>query len=226
MQVKPICLQGPRVTIRLLTRQDLDDPLAWLPSRDPLYQLFDWPPRSAEQNDLWFSQLMRDGRRVYYAVENEQRCLIGRISLREILWQCSARLGIGFGARFVGQGYGSESLRVFLRYYFLDLGFERMFLDVAAANERAIRCYQRCGFKMDGSHYADLESDDDLSFLRSPAYRRLAPFFIISRRRKQMLSYDMVLEKRDWLAEMTFNQPFDAPSVEYPQPDRPALASR
>jgi len=200
MQPDDIRLRGPRVVIRPLRLADLDEMNTWPESEDPRYRLFDWSICSPEQNKFWFDNLLRDPSRVYYAVEDETGRLIGRISLREIRPHWSARLGIGFGAHFVGQGYGTEALQVFLRYYFEVLGFERMVLDVAAINERAIRCYLHCGFKKTGEAYRGLYESDNLDFLRQPAYRPLKRFFRLNGPYRQMLYYDMTLEKRDWLA--------------------------
>jgi RimJ/RimL family protein N-acetyltransferase len=171
----------------------------WPPSQDPLYRLFDWPICSPEQNDAWFSRLVRDKSRVYYAVENERCDLIGRLSLREIHKRQSARLGIGFGTPFVGQGYGTEALQIFLQYYFLTLRFEQMVLDVAAINTRAVRCYLRCGFEKVGANYRGLGSSEDVSFLNKAKYKHLARFFKIAGYSKRMLFYDMVLERKKWL---------------------------
>ncbi|MBN1580440.1 MAG: GNAT family N-acetyltransferase [Anaerolineae bacterium] len=199
MEDKGVSLDGPRVLIRSLQRQDLDIMETWPPSQDPLYRLFDWPICSPEQNDAWFSRLVRDKNRVYYAVENEKGDLIGRLSLREIYAHRSARLGIGFGPPFVGQGYGTEALQIFLRYYFLTLKFRQMVLDVAAVNTRAIRCYLRCGFEKIDANYRGLGSDEDVSFLDTAKYKHLARFFKIAGYSKRMLFYDMVLERRKWL---------------------------
>ncbi|MBN1937744.1 MAG: GNAT family N-acetyltransferase [Anaerolineae bacterium] len=199
MQANDIRLQGPRVVIRPLCLADLDEMNTWPESDDPRYRLFDWPICSPAQNEIWFDNLIRDPSRVYYAVEDETGRMVGRISLREIREHWSARLGIGFGAPFVGQGYGTEALQVFLKYYFATLGFERMVLDVAAINERAVRCYLRCGFKKTGTTYRGLTVYDDLGFLQNQAFRHLRHFFKLNGRYRRMLYYDMMLEKRDWL---------------------------
>ena len=200
MKAPDIRLQGERVTIRPLTRQDLRIMSDWPSFEDPLYKLFDWPKRSSASDDLWYHHLIRDKSRVYYAVENEANDLIGRISLREIDGQASSRLGIGFGPQFVSQGYGTEALRLFLEHYFLDLGFARLVLDVAAVNRRAVRCYERSGFKTTGTHFQYAGTKDELAFLHEARYQHLQPFFKHKRYRTVMLAYDMVLERDDWLA--------------------------
>jgi diamine N-acetyltransferase len=207
MKIEDIRLRGPRVTIRPLRKGDLDVMSTWSTSDDPLYRLFDWPSRASLENGIWFSELMHDNTRVYYAVEDERQVLIGRISLRDIRGHDSARLGIGFGTDFVSQGYGTESLRIFLRYFFLDLGFRRMVLDVSAINERAIRCYERCGFERVGTHYQYLGRDSDIAFLKQERYRHLSRFVQRRGRRHYMLAYDMVLERELWLVQACALEP-------------------
>jgi RimJ/RimL family protein N-acetyltransferase len=212
MQDENVYLIGARVTIRPLRRVDLDIMSAWSPFRSPLDRLFDWPKRSALENEIWFGLLLRDNSRVYYAVENEHQALIGRISLRGIRPTESARLGIGFGAGFVGQGYGTESLRLFLRYYFTSLDFERMVLDVAAINRRAVRSYERCGFRYLGSHYQYAGTDRDLEFLQEQRYWHLRRFFKREGHRNLMLFYDMILERDEWLAANSIDPAIAVPS--------------
>ena len=207
MKIEDIRLRGPRVTIRPLRKGDLDVMSTWSTFDDPLYRLFDWPRRAFLENGLWFSDLMHDSTRVYYAVEDERQVLIGRISLRDIRGHDSARLGIGFGTEFVGQGYGTESLRIFLRYFFLDLGFRRMVLDVSAINQRAIRCYERCGFERVGTHYQYLGRDSDIAFLKQRRYRHLGRFVQRRGRRHYVLAYDMVLERELWLVQACALEP-------------------
>jgi RimJ/RimL family protein N-acetyltransferase len=196
-----IRLKGERVTIRPLTRQDLRTMSKWPSFDDPLYRIFDWPKRSELSDDLWFYQLMRDKSRVYFAVENEDGELIGRISLRDIRRRASARLGVGFGPQYVSQGYGTEALQLFLRYYFQEMGFERMVLDVAAVNVRAVRCYERCGFQRVDQHYQYAGGDSDIAFLDQSAYQHLRHFFKRDRYRNTVLAYDMELRREDWLVE-------------------------
>jgi [ribosomal protein S5]-alanine N-acetyltransferase len=58
-----------------------------------------------------------------------------------------ARLVIGiFDRRFWSHGYGTEAIRLILRYGFDNLGLHRVDLFVLEINHRAIRCYEKCGF--------------------------------------------------------------------------------
>ena len=52
--------------------------------------------------------------------------------------------------RFWNRGFGTDAVRLLLRFGFLTLGLNNIRLRVHAFNERAIRCYEKCGFKQCG----------------------------------------------------------------------------
>ena len=81
------------------------------------------------------------------ALEKDQ--LIGSIILKEIDWVSrSAVLGIFIGdADFREHGYGAEAVNLILEYGFRQLNLNSVQLEVLADNERAHRCYLKCGFK-------------------------------------------------------------------------------
>lgn len=78
--------------------------------------------------------------------------LIGNISLQEIEPKNrSASLGVAIGDRgYWGKGFGSEAIRLLLRYGFYELNLHRIWLKVIAYNERAIRAYRKVGFVEEG----------------------------------------------------------------------------
>lgn len=49
-----------------------------------------------------------------------------------------------------GQGLGGDAIRTLARHLFEDRGHHRIIIDPATANERAIRAYERVGFKRVG----------------------------------------------------------------------------
>ena len=78
--------------------------------------------------------------------------LIGTIDLGGFDWAAQvAWVGIGIGEReYWGKGYGSDAMRLMLRYAFEVLNLNRVSLDVFEYNQRGIACYQKCGFKEEG----------------------------------------------------------------------------
>jgi RimJ/RimL family protein N-acetyltransferase len=78
--------------------------------------------------------------------------LIGELRLEKLdLLDKRATLAIGIlDPAALGKGYGTEAIRLVLAHAFGALGLHRIGLRVLAYNERAIRCYQKCGFVIEG----------------------------------------------------------------------------
>ena len=189
-------LRGEKVIIRPMVGEDVDKMAAWRPFADPLYSLWNRPSRSSDDY-IRFQAQADDPSRRWYAVEDLAGRLVGRLSLRRISRRKSAHLGITLGADYVGQGYGTDAIGTFLVYYFQEMGFETLYLDVAAPNRRAVRCYKKCGFKHISSHYQGAGSDGRLAFLKDDVYRHIRRFFKKKRGRNVVLFYDMKIEKKD-----------------------------
>lgn len=71
-----------------------------------------------------------------------------------------------FNVAFHSHGLGTETTFLLLQYGFETMGWHRFDLKVLEYNHRAIRCYERCGFKregilresafINGQYYADI----------------------------------------------------------------------
>ena len=75
--------------------------------------------------------------------------MIGSVSLEKIDWKDrNATLGIMIGEEeYRSKGYGTEAIRLILEYGFKYLNLQNIKLDLMEFNERALKCYQKCGFK-------------------------------------------------------------------------------
>lgn len=63
----------------------------------------------------------------------------------------NAFVGLGVGdPEYWGKGYGTDAMRVILKYAFEILNLHRVSLNVFEYNPRAIRSYENCGFKHEG----------------------------------------------------------------------------
>jgi RimJ/RimL family protein N-acetyltransferase len=149
-----------------------------------------------DQRARWFDDIIQRQRQIPFAVEDETGLMIGRIFLRHVRREeSSAVLGIDLHPAYLSQGYGTESLRVFLHYYFEDMGFDRMLLSVAAHNVRARRSYESLGFTTVGSRWdahigPDVTSQPTFAYVRH-LFRR-GPLGLES------LFFDMRLEGAAW----------------------------
>jgi RimJ/RimL family protein N-acetyltransferase len=79
--------------------------------------------------------------------------LIGFVALHSIEWNNRAGLlSIGIGeAEYRGKGYGTDALRLVLRYAFDELNLLRVGLDVISNNVAAVRAYEKVGFVHEGA---------------------------------------------------------------------------
>lgn len=89
--------------------------------------------------------------------------LIGFIGLFGVAWpHGDAWVGIGIGEReYWGKGYGTDAMRVILRYAFTELNLHRVSLGVFNYNQRAIRSYEKAGFKLEGRERQRLHRDGE-----------------------------------------------------------------
>lgn len=97
--------------------------------------------------------------------------LIGTVSLENINFiERSAILGIFIGDKdFRNNGYGTEAIKLLLEYGFKYLNLHSIRLDLLAVNERAHKCYLKCGFRdtgcsreeifLNGKYYDKLHMD-------------------------------------------------------------------
>jgi RimJ/RimL family protein N-acetyltransferase len=71
-----------------------------------------------------------------------------------------AYVGIGIGDRQDwGKGYGTDAMRVLLRYAFTELNLHRVSLGVLEYNPRALRSYEKAGFVLEGRTRQDVLRD-------------------------------------------------------------------
>nr|MBC7245619.1 GNAT family N-acetyltransferase [Chloroflexota bacterium] len=198
-EIDRMYLESSRLIVRDLHHTDLEQIESWRPFTDPLYRLWNIPRSTPLSRELWFMIKDNDPTRMWMVIQRKSDGqVIGTLSLREIVRRISARLGITLGADFVEQGYGTETLRLFLPHYFHEMGFRRMYLDVAAANRRALHVYEKLGFQRIGSNYRNIPEGIDLRFLEQEQYRNLRPYFRHHLGRMQLLFYEMVLERSEW----------------------------
>jgi len=163
-------LRGTHVTLRAMRRDDLPRLNAF--NNDVAFELAgggDPPlPQSLERLEAEFDSSTGNGGRdgTSFAIEVDG-VMIGQCALFN-LHPVAHRmeLGITIGDQnYWGKGYGSEAVQLLVDYGFCHHNLHRIFLEVHARNERAIRAYQACGFVEEGRLRQHVWSDgsyDDL----------------------------------------------------------------
>jgi RimJ/RimL family protein N-acetyltransferase len=85
---------------------------------------------------------------------------IGLVSLWDRpIPQEAAEISIWVGQGHRDEGKGTEALRLALRYAFGDLKLHKVYLRVLAYNTRAIRAYQKAGFRPEGTLREEMRVD-------------------------------------------------------------------
>ncbi len=133
---------------------------------DSEYQrLLDWDPAlrfSKKSNRDWLEKHMDKYFEHAFLIRTlEDDRPIGEIGLSIVCWNWrDAYVGIGLGERsHWGKGYGTDAMRVILRYAFMELDLHRVSLDVFEYNLRAVRSYEKCGFVVEGRARALLQRE-------------------------------------------------------------------
>jgi RimJ/RimL family protein N-acetyltransferase len=91
----------------------------------------------------------------------QEDLLVGDVGLDGVQWNHGdAFVGVGIGDReYWGKGYGTDAMRLILRYAFVELNLQRVSLNVFEYNLRAIRSYEKIGFIHEGRQRGVLKRD-------------------------------------------------------------------
>ncbi|HHV61827.1 MAG TPA: GNAT family N-acetyltransferase [Firmicutes bacterium] len=105
-----------------------------------------------EASSQWYQKMLRGRNCKIFAITTREGRLIGDIGLAEISWRGGdAELSIRIGQESDwNKGYGMEAVMALLELAFSEMKLKRIYLRVHKANTRAIRCYEKCGFKKEG----------------------------------------------------------------------------
>ena len=149
-------IQGERTRLRRVEKDDLPRCVQWLNDPEVRDGLAIYYPVNQAFEERWFdAALDREPAAQPFAIEaatESAKILIGICSLHEIDWRNrAAQLGILIGDKaFWGRGYGTDALRTLVRWSFSELNLHRAWLKVYEDNARALRSYQKVGFKQEG----------------------------------------------------------------------------
>ena len=148
-------MYGKAIVLRELRGEDLPDVRAWMtdgPTTSLLGDRFT-RPQTWEMTEEYLRERL-DGAvgGVHFAIaEPEKLRYLGEISLTGIdAVARKARLTVVLKPECQGQGYGTEAVRLMVRYAFDYLNLERVSLSVQANNPRAVRAYEKAGFRREG----------------------------------------------------------------------------
>ncbi len=191
-------LTGERVTIRPLKVEDVFYMRKWGYHDNPLLSDYNFPTMADNEVHTWYKYKTLPWFNRYFGVLNEENILIGYMGIKNIKKvKKESTLGIVFDPNYVDKGYGSETLRVFLNYYFKQLKMKRMYLEVAEFNKRAYKAYENIGFKPVG-YYLDEFHENGLD-LNNPYYLKYKSSFVFKGNKIYNYVYKMKLSRGEFL---------------------------
>lgn len=148
-------LRGDRIWLRPLEQRDMPALAAGVNDAEVGVPAgYRWPT-SVDQAKAWLERQQESvnrGDAFYFAVcELGDDRFVGTTWLKEVNWlDGNAELAIFMDHEHIGAGWGTDAQRTLLAFGLGTLGLARVWLTVDADNARAIRSYQKVGFRQEG----------------------------------------------------------------------------
>lgn len=146
-------LQGERLSLRQPEKEDIELFLRWFNDPEVYQYILRWKPMGRAEEEEWLAGLAKRADDVAFVLcAREGSRPIGCCGLHRLsLPNRSAELGIVIGeGEYRNRGFGREAMGLLCRYGFQVLNLNRIGLSVYDYNERARRCYERAGFRLEG----------------------------------------------------------------------------
>ena len=155
-------LEEPEVVAKDEVRWQRDTEFIRLADSDPAQM------SSQKKIKAWFEEQAEKGLRperynfsVHTLAEEKH---IGFLGVWVDLIHSEAWVGLGIGEReFWSKGYGSDMMRLCQQFVFTELGIERLSLALHSYNARALRSYEKCGFRLEGRTRQDVLKEGERS---------------------------------------------------------------
>lgn len=147
-------IRGEKVDLVAVSMKYLEQYMRWLNDPVVVDMLGDSKfPYSLQQEREWVeAQIAAKEDHRTFTVLTKKGEPIGNIGFNSINYQSRrAVVGIVMGEKsFWDKGYGTDAMRTLLRFGFMELGLDKIELGVHSKNKRAIACYEKCGFRLEG----------------------------------------------------------------------------
>lgn len=145
-------LVGERIYLSPRNIEDVEKFTEWLND----FEVTDYLGRSNQimtlQGERKFLEENYNAEATFSIVTLDDDKMIGTVGLERIEHtHRTATLGVFIGDKdYLSKGYGTEAIRLLLDYGFNYLNLHNIKLQLLSFNERALKCYRKCGFKETG----------------------------------------------------------------------------
>lgn len=145
-------ISGDKVQLRSFHPDDFAKLTAWSIDEEVNKYLEGDYPQTIEECAAWLQKMQSDRHTQQFAVATLDGAIIGDIELDHITWRSGdAELRIRIGEKQLwDNGYGTDAVLTMLSHAFRHMSLSRIYLRVFTSNTRAIRCYEKAGFRKEG----------------------------------------------------------------------------
>jgi len=148
--MRPVVMEGQRVSLAVLVREDL--PVVWRWYNDRRVRAYLSRPYDVlfyEDEVEWYERIRRERERhrIFAVVTREQKRLVGVVGLHDIEpTNRTAEIGYFIGPEYWNRGYGTEAVSLAVEYAFTWLNLRKLFARVYEPNRPSIAILESNGF--------------------------------------------------------------------------------
>ncbi|WP_128894982.1 GNAT family N-acetyltransferase [Longirhabdus pacifica] len=146
---------GTKVRLREHRKAEIQQSLKMINDPEVMKNLVGKTPFlfTLEDEEKWYKENSSSNDTYNFAIETlEDGKYIGGCGINGLDWKNSkATVGIFIGDKnYWSRGYGTDALKVLIRFIFEQMNINKVKLNVFSFNKRAIKSYEKCGFKTEG----------------------------------------------------------------------------
>lgn len=148
-------LYGEKVILREYRKNDTENVLDYI--NDFETKKFLTPgipfPYKFEDELLWYEKNVPSEKGTYSMAIEEKITgeYLGGCGINSLNWKNSvAEIGIFIAKPFWNKGYGTDAIKLLIKFIFEEMNIHKVKLETYSFNQRAIRCYEKCGFTKEG----------------------------------------------------------------------------
>jgi RimJ/RimL family protein N-acetyltransferase len=147
--------QGQKIRLRAIEPEDADSFFNWnLNSETARVLDFLWPPTSIASVRGWTQRAATEEAKddkLYFVMEDHEGKAVGMISTHNTNRRVgSFAYGLSVGEEYRGRGYASEAIVMVLRYFFEELGYQKVTTGVYECNPASIALHEKLGYQLEG----------------------------------------------------------------------------
>lgn len=192
-------LVGSKTILRTFERSDCDRMASWGRHTDPLLAKYNVPLRTAGEWDKWFEARILAEDVCAFAIDDKRGRMVGWLVLYNVHPdRARATLGIDLNPKYLYQGLGSDAINTILKRFFGEWGFQIMWLEVAAPNCAARRCYEKCGFRVVGRKWCSEPILTQENVFNDERFGDVRRYLRVMNGAVEVVYYDMQLTAEGW----------------------------